>query len=233
MGRFLAASGAVVLLGAVLTWMAEGDEGTARPKASDKKAPENRFVFLDLKPVANHKLSEGFHPEHPGGPDNNLKELPTGEQTFAGVRFKIADKFIQLGSTNFPNGAAKVEGIAVQSKFARLHILHATEWAAEDDAIVGEYTVTWEDDTSVTIPIVYGKDVMDWWYDDACSEPSRGKVAWKGENDLAKQQQKKIRLYLTTWENSKPDTKVKTLDFASTKDTPAAPFCVAMTVEKK
>jgi hypothetical protein len=42
-----------------------------------------------------------------------------------------------------------------------------------------EFTVTWEDDTSVTIPIVYGKDVMDWWYDDASSEPSRGKVAWK------------------------------------------------------
>jgi hypothetical protein len=49
--------------------------------------------------------------------------------------------------------------------------LHATEWAAEEDTIVGEYTVTWDDDNSVTIPIVYGKDVLDWSYDDGSSEP--------------------------------------------------------------
>jgi hypothetical protein len=54
--------------------------------------------------------------------------------------------------------------------------LHATEWAAEEDTIVGEYTVTWDDDNSVTIPIVYGKDVLDWSYDDGSSEPSRAKV---------------------------------------------------------
>ena len=37
----------------------------------------------------------------------------------------------------------------------------------------------------------------------------------------------------TTWDNPKPDKKVKTLDYSTTKETICAPFCVAMTVEEK
>ena len=57
-------------------------------------------------------------------------------------------------------------------------------------------------------------------------------MAWKGENEHAKSLNAKIRLYLTTWENSKPDKKVVSIDFSSTKETPCAPFCVAMTAEE-
>jgi hypothetical protein len=131
-----------------------------------------------------------------------------------------------------PNKPEKVEGIQVDKKCAKLHFLHATEWAAEDGTVIGEYAVTWEDDTSVTIPMRYGKDILDWWYDDTSSDPSEAKVAWKGDNELAKSQNHKIRLYRATWENTKPDLKVKTLDITSTKQTPAAPFCVAITGEE-
>jgi hypothetical protein len=87
--------------------------------------------------------------------------------------------------------------------------------------------------TSVTIPIEYGKDVLDWWCHADSGEPTRGKVAWKGENDGAKTLNATIRLYLTTWENPKPDLKIKSIDYSSTKQTQAAPFCVAITGEKK
>jgi hypothetical protein len=92
--------------------------------------------------------------------------------------------------------------------------------------------VNWDDDTSVTIPIVYGKDVVDWWAAEEI-EPSRAKAAWKGENDASQGLGRKIRLFLTTWDNPKPDKKVKTLDYSTTKETICAPFCVAMTVEEK
>jgi hypothetical protein len=200
-------------------------------RSEDKKGDDKKMTCLDLQPRANSRLDEDVFGNRPA--DTTLKELKTGEQTFEGVRFNIGEKYIQLASTNVPARPEKVDGIKVNRKFAKLHILHATVWSADDDAIVGEYTVTWDDDTSVTIPIRYGKDILDWWYADDDSPPSEAKVAWKGENEGATASGKKIRLYLSTWENPKPDKKVVKIDCSSTKQTPAAPFCVAMTVAEK
>ena len=37
-----------------------------------------------------------------------------------------------------------------------------------------------------------------------------------------------------TWDNPKPDKKIASIDFSSKKDeTPAAPFCIAITAEVK
>jgi hypothetical protein len=60
---------------------------------------------------------------------------------------------------------------------------------------------------------------------------TRGKVAWEGESAAAKELQCRVRLYATTWENPKPGKRVNEIDFVRTKDTPAAPLCVALTVE--
>jgi hypothetical protein len=41
-----------------------------------------------------------------------------------------------------------------------------------------------------------------------------------------------LRLYLTTWTNPRPDVEVTHIDFASAINTPASPFCVALTTER-
>jgi len=189
------------------------------------------FHYIDLQAKANHKLKDQF----PGAdfPENNLGSLPQQEQTLAGVKFRIGPGYIVLGSSRLADKPDKVEGIPIGKRFAKLHILHATGWFTNNDVTIGEYTVTWEDDTSVTIPIIYGDDVCDWWFTEDSPEPKRGKVAWKGENDASKAKDQGIRLYLTTWENPKPDKKVKAVDFSSTKTTDCAPFCIALTLEEK
>jgi hypothetical protein len=211
----------ICVLGATLT-------GVADDKKSDKK-----WTCLDLQPKANQKLKEDFHDN--AFPGNNLANLSQGEQTLEGVKFNIGEKLIQLTSTqeSVAKMPEKVEGIKVDAKIAKLHILHATGWSAEDGAQIGEYTVNWEDGSSATIPIEYGKDVLDWWCTSESGTPSRSKVAWKGENEGAKTLNNTIRLYMTTWENPKPDKKVKSIDYSTTKKTPAAPFCVAITAEEK
>src|SRR5205823_6181546 len=106
-------------------------------------------------------------------------------------------------------------------------------WYVEDDTPIGEYRVHYEDGTNAVIPIVYGKDVRDWFYVEDEKEPSRGKVAWQGNNGRAPQVGARIRLYLSTWENPSPGKKVTTIDYSSRKDqTVAAPFCIAMTLEE-
>jgi len=33
-----------------------------------------------------------------------------------------------------------------------------------DDTLIGEYKVRYDDKAVETIPVVYGKDVRDWWF---------------------------------------------------------------------
>jgi hypothetical protein len=222
MRRFLTAVGTCCVLSVALAW------------AADKE-----LTYLDLQPYANQKLKDNFHS---GAEGNNLAELSEGEQTLEGVKFKIGESLIQLGSKVLENPPEKVEGIKVDKALAKLHILHATAYGrgqegdelyVADDTVIGKYIVNYDDKSTETIEIAYGKDVRDWWYGEGDKEVSRGKVAWKGDNERAKSLNAKIRLYLTTWTNPKPEKKVASIDYISTKETAAAPFCVAMTIEGK
>jgi hypothetical protein len=188
---------------------------------------DRKVAFVDLQPQSNQKLKDGL-----GSDGNNLAALPRGEQVFGGVKFKIDEGLIQLVSQRVADRPEKVEGLKVGTTFSKLHILHACHNSAREDAIIGYYTVHYEDKSQETIPIVYGKDILDWWYGGDSKEPTRGKVGWKGDNDDAKNNGAKIRLYVTTWKNPEPARKVVSVDFGSTNYTEAAPFCVAITAEE-
>jgi hypothetical protein len=208
----------------------------AVPVPKDKE----KFTYVDLQAHANHQLTEDFSAE-----GNNLGQIPTGEQTFGGVKFNIGKGFIQLGSKVMDKMPEKVEGIKVGKAFARLHILHATQfgggpnregstWFVKDDTPIGEYRVRYEDRSVATIPIVYGKDVRDWFFIDGEKGVSRGSVVWKGDNKRAMQVGARLRVYMTTWQNPRPGKKVVAIDYVSKKgECVAAPFCVAMTAERK
>jgi hypothetical protein len=124
--------------------------------------------------------------------------VPSGEQAFAEVKFNVGEGLIQLGSKLLDKMPDKVEGIKVDRSFTKLHILHATrfgggpnvegsEWFVKDGTAIGEYRVDYEGGESTTVSIVYGEDVRDWLFVDGEKGVSRGKVAWEGDNDRAKQ----------------------------------------------
>ena len=71
-----------------------------------------------------------------------------------------------------------------------------------------------------------------WWLP-AGEQPQdleRGRLAWVGDTPLARQAGARVRLYLTSDDNPRPELEVLHLDFTS-KVLPAAPFLVAITVE--
>jgi len=205
-------------------------------RGSSARSTKGAIATIDLQARANQKHSE---PLGSGMPGNTLAELPQGERTFGGVKFRIGDGCIQLAGKLLPGRPAKIEGIPVGRTFQVLHVLHATCWGAagapgddmfvEDGTLVGQYQVGYEDNLVETIPIVYGQDVRDWWNWDGSKPAGRAEVAWTGVNDLARQNEREIRLYRTAWKNPRPDKVVRQIDFVSTNDSAAAPFCVAMT----
>jgi hypothetical protein len=202
---------------------------------------EEEQFYISLKAKANHKLKEGFHP---GArfQENTLASLPTGVQKLGGIKFKIEEGLLQLGSKEIPDKPEKIEGIPVGRKLAKLHIAHGTGWGSAekghhthvpDDTLIGKYILHYEDKSKAEIEILYGRDVRDWWCFESDKAPDRSKIAWTGENPDTKRAGKKLRLFLTTWENPKPGKKVITIDYIATQPTEiaAAPFCVAMTGE--
>jgi len=193
------------------------------------------LTYIDLQAKANQKLADDV-----GGrtPNNTLAEVPTGEKTLAGVKFKIGEKYIQLNSPLLKDPKPeKVEGIAVGRKLDKLHFLHSTIFGnanpkVEDGTVIAEYKVNYDDGTAETIKVKYGEDLRDWWYTkDAPKSETKEKVAWEGENEATKPQGRGIRLYLTTWKNPNSGKKVTSIDFIRNADTQASPFCVAITAE--
>jgi hypothetical protein len=103
-------------------------------------------------------------------------------------------------------------------------------FGAEDGTEIGTYLVHYADGTDERIPIIYGKDVRDWWRSSDPAETSRARLAWGGKNaSVAETDQ--IRLFSSEWMNPHPDVKVMSIDF-ETKNTACSPFLVALTLER-
>jgi hypothetical protein len=202
-------------------------------------APPGKYEPVSLDAKGNQKLSDNFGSGREG---NNLVALKKGLCTCGGVNFVVEEKMIQLGSSVLKvEKPDKVEGIKVDKKLVKLHFLHATGYGSspegnalhiKDGTKIAEYKVHYDDKTSAIVPVVYGEDVRDWWTPEGAAGVSRGKVAWKGENEVSKEFMRHLRLYLTSWDNPHPEKTVVAIDYIrSDSDTAAAPFCVAVTAE--
>ena len=103
-----------------------------------------------------------------------------------------------------------------------------------DGTLIGQYIVHYDDGSSAAVPIVYGQDVRDWWSRKDEAPPSRGQVAWKGTNEVTAGLNLIVRLYASSWNNPQPNKTIATIDYVSRKDeTICAPFCLAITAERK
>jgi HEAT repeat protein/Leucine-rich repeat (LRR) protein len=190
--------------------------------------PKGKLTFIDLSSKANLPLTQRVGNLQ----DNDLSELPQGDQSFAGVTFHIADAAIQLAGQNLRTRPENIEGIPVDEIFNTIYFLHATAWNCEDGTVVGRYRVNYQGGAVAEIPVVYGQDVRDWYCRSDVKPATRGTIAWIGRNPHTRRSGGRIRLYLTAWENPQPDKKVLSIDYVSLNTT-AAPFCVAITMEHR
>ncbi len=181
---------------------------------------DSLFRAIDLEPQVNQKLTERFHGYREEG--NDLATLPTGRRDFAGTPFTVGKGVVRVGGDK----PARVEGIKVGAKATKLHFLHAcgNRGNVARDTAIGKYVVHYDDKSTESIDIVYGKDVVDWWVQPGVADPTRGKVAWEGQNAFSP-----IKLFSTAWVNPRPGKRIVTLDLVATE---GAPFCVAISAEE-
>ncbi len=196
------------------------------PAARQMKAP---FSRIELSSHYNAALDDasGWHDR----PKNNLSELPTGVQTFAGVEFEVRG-IVQLSAQplkfhprHYP---IRVEGIRVGQRCAWLHFLHAAGFGGDRLGVeVAAYIVRYRDGQTQTIPVVHGEDVVGWWgHLSKANLPKRALLAWTGLTP----ENHEVNLFMSSFENPRPSEEVVSLDYVS-RMTGFAPFLIAITVE--
>jgi hypothetical protein len=193
--------------------------------------------FISLLPKTNLKLTDPLGRGYEG---NDLAELPVGERIYGKRIFNVENGLIHLGGSNINKWPTTVEGIKVDRKLNKLHLLHGTLFGGEgqqgdtnfmaDGTLIGEYRVHYGDKTTAVIPIVYGHDVRDWHNRDGTKAVKSGAIAWEGSSPFAREYKTTLRVYVSSWENPHPQTLVTRIDFCSA-NTICSPFCVAMSGE--
>jgi hypothetical protein len=146
--------------------------------------PPAAFTPIDLTEIANMDLAGQGAPGVPawfGRTDgNDMRNLPSGEQTFGGARFRVIDpasngrKAVVAVSARL--GFRSVE-IPIHARAGALHLLHA---AGGDGAsgLVAVLRFEYEDGSARTQYIVSGKQIAGTWFPKL--EAADAGVAWRG-----------------------------------------------------
>src|SRR2546423_1164107 len=112
-----------------------------------------RLTYLDIQGKGNQKFTDDLG----GAEGNSLRNVIEGDEKLDDVRFKVGDKFIHLKGDKEPDLPAKVEGIKVEARCDRLHILHSTahgegQGPQDDGSEIGAYIIHYDDGKTERIP---------------------------------------------------------------------------------
>jgi eukaryotic-like serine/threonine-protein kinase len=203
----------------------------------NRAAETSRFPVRDLKAGAEQiDLSSHYNLElhRPGGGD--FAGLAVGTQTLGGTPFDVRGIIHLNGQLAKQDGAEYPEsimGIRVGRTCRWLHFLQGTGWDAASGTEVGKYVLHYADGQQRELPIIFGRDLENWWFQGAppeMNDPDGAVTVWTGNNLKAANDGYSIGLYESTRTNPRPDVELESIDFVSSMS-PAAPFLVALTVD--
>jgi len=203
---------------------------------------------VDLEPYCNRSFRDETAGDGKGGwmdaGDNDLRELPTGYRTLAGIPFHIRHPGQGTGNTcivvdnvaregqrevwSGTTGQSQVTGIRIGRKAARLHLLHGAAWTPQNKgysgAEIGAYVVRYADGSRIRAPIRLGRELLQWWHQPPRDLPG-ARLAWHGRNPRTDS----IALYMFTWHNPHPERDIEGLDLVTASNPSHAVGLIAVT----
>jgi len=124
-------------------------------------------------------------------------------------------------------------GLQVNKRFNKAIWLQGTVWPASAGETVGWLVWHYTNGVVERVPIVYGQTTARFWGDLAQINSENGfpDPVWKHQESAdAVGKERWLRLYKQSWDNPRPNVSVTSLDFVSNRNSPAAPFVVAINV---
>lgn len=111
----------------------------------------------------------------------------SGRQVIDGLPFEVGGQVGLYGLTPASRGQTSLpkalKEIRVGRKFDELHLIHHTHWPDVDGETIAYFELNYADGTKSTLPIRYGRHVLDWTYmpsyeQESPSDPDT-KVCWR------------------------------------------------------
>lgn len=124
-------------------------------------------------------------------------------------------------------------GVSVNRTIRGASWLQGTVWVGRNDEPAGWLVWKYADGAEERVPVIYGKTTARFWGDAKQIEGESGfpDPVWKHhETTEAVGKERWLRLYQQHWTNPRPDIIVTILDFVSNRESPAAPFIIAVNV---
>jgi hypothetical protein len=225
-------------------WPEERKLEIERIKSRQQSDETANATTVDLKPHINTQLTEA-----PlcwkGNNDDNLSEVPSGRNIFAGVPFDVSGSIQLMGGwlqhyhKTYP---VEAKDIRIDRNCAKLHLLHGNGYITITNygTVVAKLVLHYADGSSRDLNLVAGENAFDWWaplmktgLNPRWIQLAPGtERAWTGSNPYIRKWQPELSvvLYRTTFENPQPQLKISSVDYVSTK-TITCPFLVGLTVE--
>ena len=177
-------------------------------------ADDSRFVSLPLdqvggKPLANY------------APGTAWGSLTQGRQTFGGVPFDVFSKLQLHGNLDaranrsYP---ARVIGIPVQQRLARLHLFHGGNLPDQAERPIAALRLRYAGGGAHTIFVRYGVHVRHWWIENGEGDSvtdTNSSVVWTGRSDDSARKNTTHRLYKTSFDLPPSAQPVESIDVFS------------------
>ena len=148
-------------------------------------------------------------------PGDDLQNLPTGDQLFDSIRFKIIDpsnnkRSAVLAVSNQRGFPSSIE-IPVNDTAAGIYLLH-TATKPESENIAGLVKIVYEDGTSNLHYMIMGKQLAFWWFPHLKTDSSG--IAWYGKNKVSEG----IGISWCSIDNPQPAKKIKSIVVEATQN---------------
>jgi hypothetical protein len=190
--------------------------------------PATPVGCLDLSPFYHSALNKPWVWSNPKG--NDLANLPQGIVQLGGVTFDIRGVIQLWGRGVYAPFPVRIERIPVAQQGHRIHFLMGTIHEEKSGTQVGRYQIHYAHGPPIQVPIVYGQDIWEWWFDLKNRPNIVAKPVWEGSSAFSQTFHKRVWLFDVPWENTQPDIAIDSIDFVSAM-TLSAPFLIAITVE--
>src|SRR5205814_6317743 len=175
---------------------------------SRAEAAPSPFQPLDLARFYNASLTQAVE---------NASEFPQGTQILGGTPFVIGGKLEVTGLDAASHGEflpPQIEGVAVNQKFTRLHLLHGASHGQKDGTPLANLVLHFKNGEQRIFRLAYGVHTRNWIEESGGAKPlgdPNSHLAW--EASRRNTNQPLVRLYRTELDNPLPNEEVSSVDF--------------------
>jgi hexosaminidase len=166
--------------------------------------------LFNLSSLATRGLSDSDETQWiQKGTDIDLSSLPTGSNVRLGAyAFDISKGIMMWGARRECKDLPKKISLEIGTTAASIAFLHTTGWLSpltSPRTKIGSYTIFYNDDTNLVIPLEYGRNISAW------TEPlvrtTLFDPVWRGQTKSGLD----INVVVMTWQNPKPNLVIKNI----------------------